>query len=65
ALIAPEKEGEGFYIGFFNDERQGWRVWSSFGFRMGAVKMGHARFHIDYKTGMNKGAILNPDIIIP
>jgi len=65
ALIAPEKEGEGFYIGFFNDERQGWRVWSSCGFRVSPVKMGHARFHIDYKTGMNKGAILNPDIVIP
>jgi hypothetical protein len=65
ALIAPEKEGEGFYIGFFNAERQGWRVWSSCGFRMGPVKMNHARFHIDYKTGANKGAILNPDIIIP
>jgi len=65
ALIAPENEGEGFYIGFFNDERQGWRVWSSFGFRTGAVKMNHARFHLDYKTGTNKGAILNPDIIIP
>jgi len=65
SLIAPEKEAEGFYIGFFNDERQGWRVWSSFGFRMGAVKLGRARFHLDYKTGQNKGAILNPDIIIP
>ncbi len=65
ALIAPEKEGEGFYIGFFNAERQGWRVWSSCGFRMGPVKKNHARFHIDYKTGRNKGAILNPDIIIP
>jgi hypothetical protein len=65
SLIAPEKEAEGFYIGFFNAERQGWRVWSSCGFRTGAVKMGHARFHLDYKTGQNKGAILNPDIIIP
>ena len=65
SLIAPEEEGEGFYIGFFNDERQGWRVWSSCGFRMSPVKMGHARFHLDYKTGKNKGAILNPDIIIP
>jgi hypothetical protein len=65
SLIAPKKEAEGFYIGFFNAERQGWRVWSSCGFRTGAVKMGHARFHLDYKTGQNKGAILNPDIIIP
>lgn len=65
ALIAPKEEGEGFYIGFFNAERQGWRVWSSCGFRMSPVKMGHARFHIDYKTGRNKGAILNPDITIP
>jgi len=65
ALIAPEKEAEGFYIGFFNAERQGWRVWSSFGFRMGVVREGRARFHLDYKTGENKGAILNPDIDIP
>jgi hypothetical protein len=65
SLIAPEKEGVGFYIGFFNAERQGWRVWSSCGFRMSPVKQNHARFHLDYKTGKNKGAILNPDIVIP
>ncbi len=64
SLIAPEKEGVGFYIGFFNDERQGWRVWSSVGFRMGPVKMNHVKFHVDYKTGRNKGAILNPEFII-
>jgi hypothetical protein len=63
-LVAPEKEAEGFYIGFFNDERQGWRVWSSFGFRMGPVKNGRSRFHLDYKTGSARGAILNPDIDI-
>ena len=34
AIIAPEEEGYGFYIGFFNSERQGWRIWSSCGFRM-------------------------------
>ncbi len=65
ALIGPPKEGEGFYIGFFNAERQGWRVWSSFGFRMGKVKNGQSRFHLDYKTGKARGAILNPDIEIP
>jgi len=65
ALIAPPKEGFGFYIGFFNHYRQGWRVWSSFGFRMASVKNGFSRFHLDYKTGKNKGAILNPDIEIP
>jgi hypothetical protein len=65
AVIAPEKEGVGFYIGFFNHERQGWRVWSSCGFRMSPAKMGYARFHLDYKTGGGKGALLNPDLVIP
>lgn len=65
SVIAPLKEGWGFYIGFFNAERQGWRVWSSCGFRMGPEKEGHMRFHLDYKTGQGAGAILNPDIIIP
>lgn len=65
ALIAPPEEGWGFYIGFFNHYRQGWRVWSSCGFRMGEVRNGVARFHLDYKTGLGKGAILNPDIEIP
>jgi|GEM_PF-1631952 len=64
AVIAPPEEGFGFYIGFFNSERQGWRVWSSCGFRIGEVKSGLARFHLDYKTGRAAGAILNPDIII-
>ncbi len=65
AVYAPDDESVGFYIGFFNAERQGWRVWSSCGFRISEVKQNHARFHLDYKTGRNKGAILNPDIIIP
>jgi hypothetical protein len=65
AVIAPEEEGYGFYIGFFNSERQGWRIWSSCGFRMGPVKQDHMMFHLDYKTGQAAGAILNPDIIIP
>jgi len=65
AVIAPPEEGFGFYIGFFNSERQGWRVWSSFGFRIGIVREGKAFFHLDYKTGNAAGAILNPDIIIP
>ncbi|MBN2357798.1 hypothetical protein JXO59_16930 [candidate division KSB1 bacterium] len=64
AAIAPAEEGEGFYIGFFNHARQGWRVWSSCGFRIGDVKEGKARFHLDYKTGQGAGAILNPDIEI-
>jgi len=64
AVFAPPQEGAGFYIGFFNSERQGWRVWSSCGFRIGDVKNGKARFHLDYKTGQGKGAILNPDIEI-
>ncbi len=29
SVIAPEKEGFGFYLGFFNSERDGWRLWSS------------------------------------
>ena len=62
AAIAPPEEGGGFYIGFFNSERQGWRVWSSCGFRIGEVYDGKARFHLDYKTGLAAGAILNPDI---
>ena len=65
AVTAPPEEGAGFYIGFFNHYRQGWRVWSSIGFRIGEVRMGHARFHLDYKTGKGKGAILNPDVAIP
>ncbi len=64
AVIAPPEEGFGFYIGFFNSERQGWRVWSSNGFRIGDVKEGKARIHLDYKTGKAAGAILNPDIEI-
>lgn len=65
AVYAPPQEGFGFYIGFFNDERQGWRVWSSTGFRMGKVINNKTRFHLDYKTGRAKGAILNPDLEIP
>jgi hypothetical protein len=65
AVNTPDENGFGFYIGFFNSERQGWRVWSSCGFRMGEVKHDHMRFHLDYKTGQGAGAILNPDIIIP
>ncbi|NOY58565.1 MAG: hypothetical protein GXO75_06490, partial [Calditrichaeota bacterium] len=65
AVIAPSQEGFGFYIGFFNDERQGWRVWSSCGFRIGKVINGKAKFHLDYKTGLARGAILNPDLEIP
>jgi len=65
AAIAPPEEGFGFYIGFFNSERQSWRVWSSCGFRIGDVWKEHARFHLDYKTGKAAGAILNPDIVIP
>lgn len=65
AVIAPPEEGFGFYIGFFNSARQGWRVWSSCGFRIGEVIRGRARFHLDYKTGKAAGAILNPDIEIP
>jgi hypothetical protein len=64
AVIAPEDNGYGFYIGFFNSERQGWRVWSSCGFRIGPVKDGYMFFHLDYKTGKAAGAILNPDIVI-
>lgn len=65
SVTAPAQEGWGFYIGFFNHYRQGWRVWSSCGFRIGEVKNGAAKFHLDYKTGRNKGAILNPDFEIP
>jgi hypothetical protein len=64
AVIAPPEEGFGFYIGFFNSERQGWRVWSSNGFRIGDVLGGKARIHLDYKTGKAAGAILNPDLEI-
>ena len=72
SIIAPEKEGFGFYFGFFNAERQGWRVWSSCGVRIGKLKkdiqsddVELGRFHLDYKTGEASGAILNPDLAIP
>lgn len=61
AVINPPKDGAGFYIGFFNAERQGWRVWSSCGFRIGEFKNSKARFFIDYKTGLASGANLFPD----
>jgi len=61
----PSKEGFGFYFGFFGSERQGWRVWSSCGVRIGKMRGGKARFHLDYKTGQASGAILNPDLEIP
>jgi len=64
AVIAPLEEGFGFYIGFFNSECQGWRVWPSCGFRIGKIVDGKVRFHLDYKTGKDKGAILNPDLEI-
>jgi hypothetical protein len=64
AVVAPPEQGFGFYIGFFNNIRQGWRVWSSCGFRIGKIWNGKARFHLDYKTGLAQGAILNPDIEI-
>ncbi|MFC1549994.1 hypothetical protein ACFL46_01735 [Candidatus Neomarinimicrobiota bacterium] len=72
SIIAPKDEGFGFYFGFFNAERQGWRVWSSCGVRIGKIKKGIepytegiGRFHLDYKTGKASGAILNPDLAIP
>ena len=64
AVIAHNPESVGFYIGFFNSEHQGWRIWPSCGFRIGIVQGKKARFHLDYKTGRDKGAILNPDIEI-
>ena len=64
SVIAPKDEGFGFYFGFFNAERQGWRVWSSCGVRIGKMKEGIGRFHLDYKTGEASGAILNPDLAI-
>lgn len=60
-----DEESYGFYLGFFNSERQGWRVWSSCGARIAAMKGGKARWHLDYKTGKASGAILNPDLEIP
>jgi len=65
AVKATADEAFGFYIGFFNSERQGWRVWSSCGFRIGEVLFNRARFYLDYKTGEAAGAILNPDLEIP
>jgi len=65
AVKAIPGKGFGFYIGFFNSERQGWRVWSSCGFRIGEVRFNRARFYLDYKTGEAAGAILNPDLEIP
>jgi len=62
AVIVPPEGGVGFYIGFFNAERQGWRVWSSCGFRIGDMENGNGRFYLDYKTGKACGAILNPDL---
>jgi len=71
SVIAPPDEGFGFYFGFFGHERQGWRVWSSCGARIGKMKYniegfqeGVAPFHLDYKTGAASGAILNPDLYI-
>jgi hypothetical protein len=64
-LIAPPEEAVGFYVGFFGSERQGWRVWSSCGFRIGDVIDGRAYIHLDYKTGRAKGAVLEPDFQIP
>jgi len=71
SIIAPSDEGFGFYFGFFNSERQGWRVWSSCGARIGKMEYniggfpkGVAPFHLDYKTGAASGAILNPDLYI-
>lgn len=64
AVIVPPEGGVGFYIGFFNAERQGWRVWSSCGFRIGDMENGRTRFFLDYKTGRASGAILNPDLEI-
>jgi len=68
SVIAPEKEGFGFYLGFFNSERDGWRLWSSVGARIGKLSIdveGEARWHLDYKTGDAAGATLNPDLAIP
>jgi len=72
SVIAPPDEGFGFYFGFFNAERQGWRVWSSCGVRIGKMHYnlkdfpeGVAPLHLDYKTGAANGAILNPDLYIP
>ena len=65
AVFVPPEGGVGFYMGFFNAERQGWRVWSSCGFRIGDMENGSARFYLDYKTGKACGAILNPDLEIP
>ena len=68
SVIAPEKEGFGFYLGFFNSERDGWRLWSSCGARIGRLSKdveGAARWHLDYKTGNAAGATLNPDLAVP
>ncbi|MFC1593335.1 hypothetical protein ACFL3O_00190 [Candidatus Neomarinimicrobiota bacterium] len=72
SVKAPKDEGFGFYIGFFGHERQGWRVWSSCGVRIGKFRYdiegypeGVARFHSDYKTGEANGATLNQDQVIP
>lgn len=65
AVYDTGENSQGFYIGFFNAERQGWRVWSSCGFRIGEMENGEARFFMDYKTGEACGAILNSDLTIP
>jgi len=68
SVIAAEKEAFGFYLGFFNSERDGWRLWSSCGARLGMLSKdveGAARWHLDYKTGNAAGATLNPDLAIP
>ena len=64
SVIDPPREGYGFYIGFFNPKYQAWRVWPSCGFRIGKMEEGKARFFLDYKTGTDAGAILNPDLAI-
>jgi hypothetical protein len=65
SVISPKKEGYGFYIGFFSAKHLAWRIWPSCGFRIGKMENGEARFFLDYKTGTDAGAILNPDLVIP
>jgi len=38
------------YLGFFNHELQGWRVWNSMAIRLGGESGGHAAFGVDSMT---------------
>ena len=69
-IAAPNQNtGGGFHLGWFNSQRQGWRPWSSLGFRLDGQGL-FSDVHLDYMTetwmagGLNAGD-LNPPLTIP